>query len=145
MYPPKASFAMLIAVAIFAVPACSTPEQPAETAPPPAQSTELTQIDQKTSGDYVVTLLSEGGSLSQGTNHLTLEFRRGGQLSDPGQVEVKPMMEMKGAGPMLANASTTQSATPGRYNVTTDLSMAGPWKFTINFQGGQAEFDLTTH
>jgi YtkA-like len=92
----------------------------------------------------VITLSNETGSLKQGTNNLTVEFRRGDQLTDPGNVEVKPIMEMKGMGPMLANTKATPSGTPGRYNVTTDLSMAGPWKFMITFSGGEAEFDLST-
>jgi hypothetical protein len=92
----------------------------------------------------VITLPNETGSLKQGTNNLTLEFRRGDQLADPGTIEVKPMMEMKGMGPMLANTKATPSGTPGRYNVTTELSMAGPWKFMVAFSGGETSFDLAT-
>ena len=36
------------------------------------------------------------------------------------------------------------TGTPGRYSVTTDISMAGPWKFMITFSGGETEFDIST-
>src|SRR5438128_5650157 len=118
-----------------------TPTAPAATAPP---ATNLKQIQQQRSGDFVITLLNETGSLKQGANNLILEFRKGDQLADPGNVEVKPMMEMKGMGPMLAKTQATPSGTPGRYNVQTDLAMAGPWKFMVTFSGGETEFDLAT-
>ena len=110
----------------------------------PPTTGNVKQIEQKRAGDYLITLSSESGSLKQGSNNLTLEFRKRDQLADPGNVEVKPMMEMKGMGPMLANTKATPSGTPGRYNVTTDLSMAGPWKFMVTFSGGETAFDLTT-
>jgi hypothetical protein len=140
---------VLLIVAITLTSACSSCEQPAQKSAtshqaPNTTPSDLKQIQQQRSGDYVITLLNETGSLKQGTNNLTLEFRRGDQLADPGNVEVTPMMDMKGAGPMLANTKATPSSTPGRYNVTTDLSMAGPWKFTIKFSGSQAGFDLAT-
>ena len=56
----------------------------------PPDKVNLKQIQQQRSGDYVVTLSNETGSLKQGTNNLTLEFRRGDQLADPGNLEVHP-------------------------------------------------------
>jgi hypothetical protein len=144
--------AMLIATALGTA-ACGASEQPSETPAAPAQarapatqapSSELKQLQQKQSGDYTVTLLNDTGTLKQGANNLTLEFRRSGELADPGNVQVKPMMEMKGMGPMLANTTATPSGTAGRYNVKTDISMAGPWKFMITFSGGETELDLAT-
>ena len=140
---------LLIATAVITA-ACSNstsqaPSPSAQTpaAVPPATS-NLKEIGKKEAAGYVITLSSDSGSLKQGANNLTLEFRKGDQLADPGNVEVKPMMEMKGMGPMLANTKATPSGTLGRYNVTTDMSMAGPWKFMITFSGGDAEFDLMT-
>ena len=52
------------------------------------------------------------------------------------------MMEMKGMGPMLANSTVTPAGTPGRYNITMELSMAGQWKLMVMFTGGETEFDL---
>ena len=140
---------LILAASLLAACTSSEPTKQASTptqAPAPAPgapAAELKQIQQQRSGDYVITLLNESGSLKQGANNLTLEVRRGDQLVDPGNVQVKPMMEMKGAGPMLANSSATPSGTPGRYNVTTDLSMAGQWKVMVTFTGGETEFNLS--
>ena len=119
---------MLITIAVITA-ACSGSEQPGQAPSPSAQTPAATpgnmkEIGKKEAAGYVITLSSESGSLKQGSNNLTLEFRKGDQLADPGNVEVKPMMEMKGIGPMLANTKATPSGTPGRYNVTTDISMA---------------------
>jgi len=123
-------------------PSSQAPAPSAPVATPPAGN--MKEIGKKDAGGYVITLSSDTGSLKQGANNLTLEFRKGDQLADPGNVEVKPMMEMKGMGPMLANSKATPSGTAGRYNISTDISMAGPWKFMITFSGGQTEFDLMT-
>lgn len=136
--------ALLIVGCSSSEPSKQPPATPAAAPTAAPAATNLKQLQQQKSGDYVITLLNETGSLKQGANNLTLEFRRGEQLADPGNVEVKPMMEMKGMGPMLANTKAMPSGTAGRYNVTTDLSMAGPWKIMITFAGGETAFDLTT-
>lgn len=133
--------------------ACSASETPGETpspavtpAPTPAASAgNLKEIHQQRSGDYVVVVLNETGDLKQGTNDLTLEFRRtsGNQLADVGDVKVESTMPMKGMSPMMAKTNVTPSGTPGRYNMTADLSMAGNWKTVVTFSGNQkVEFDL---
>jgi hypothetical protein len=127
--------------------ACSSSEPVNQTPPaatPTAAASNVKEIGKKEAAGYVITLSGETGSLRQGANNLRLEFRKGDQLIDPGNVDVKPTMEMKGMGPMLANTKATPSGTPGRYDVTTDLSMAGPWKIMVTFSGGEAEFDLMT-
>ena len=118
------ALATLLAAALT-IAGCSGSEPPSQTraasaqVPAPSASANLKQIQQQRAGDYEITLSNETGSL-------------------------KPMMEMKGMGPMLANTKAAPSATPGRYEVMTDLSMAGPWKFMVTFAGGQAEFSLAT-
>ena len=89
---------MLITIAVITA-ACSGPEQPGQAPSPSAQTPAATpgnmkEIGKKEASGYVITLSSESGSLKQGSNNLTLEFRKGDQLADPGNVEVKPMMEM---------------------------------------------------
>src|SRR5260370_28339071 len=54
------------------------------------------------------------------------------------------LFRSKGAGPMLANTKATPSSTPGRYDVTTDLAMAGPWKFMVTFSGGESRSEEHT-
>src|SRR6266446_5624409 len=107
-------FATSLAAALF-IAGCSGSEPPSQAPTPSAQVATPTppapanvkQIQQQLAGDYVITLSNETGSLEQGANNLSLEFRKADQLTDPGNVEVKPMMEMKGLGPMLANTKAT--------------------------------------
>jgi hypothetical protein len=134
--------------------ACGPSETPSQTpgpaatpapATPPAATTGLKQIQQQRTGDYVVAVLNDTGDLKQGTNNLTLEFRKAtdNQLADVGNVQVQSTMEMKGMSPMMAKTNVTPSGTPGRYNMTADLSMAGAWKTVVTFGGNQkVQFDL---
>jgi hypothetical protein len=147
----KIVLALFIAAASVLA-ACTSPETPSEApqaqapAPPPAElAGDLKVIQQQRSGDYVVALLNETDNLTQGANNLTLEFRRTGdnQLADVGNVQVESMMEMQGMGPMMAKTNVTPSGTPGRYNMTAELSMAGNWKTTVTFAENQkVQFDL---
>jgi len=91
---------MPITIAVITA-ACSGSESPSQAPSPSAQTPAATpppgnmkEIGKKEAAGYVITLSSESGSLKQGSNNLTLEFRKGDQLADPGKVEVKPMMEM---------------------------------------------------
>src|SRR5438132_480456 len=101
MYMKSIVLAILVTTVLMTA-ACSNsapPNQaPAPSAQPPAATppaaSNLKEVQQKRSGDYVITLSNETGSLKQGANNLILEFRKGDQLADPGNVEVKPMMEM---------------------------------------------------
>ena len=145
-----------IALAVFIgtaslMAACSSSETPSGTPTPAASpapaapASSLKEIQQQRSGDYVVAVLNETGDLKQGTNNVTLEFRKTGdnQLADVGEVKVESTMPMQGMGPMMAKTSVTPSGTPGRYNMTADLSMAGNWKTVITFGSNQqVQFDL---
>ena len=153
MNPKTIALAMFIGIATLMA-GCSGSEKPSEppatvSAPPtpvpaPAAPSNLKQIQEKKSGDFLIVLLNESGSLKMGANNLVLEFRKGDQLADPGNVQIKPMMEMKGMAPMQAASKVEPAGTPGRYNVTTDLAMAGAWKIMVTFTGGETEFDLKT-
>ena len=105
----------------------------------------LKPIQQQKAGDYTVSILSDTGRIKSGATQYTLEFRTAdGQLADVGAVDVAPVMEMPGMGPMMGEAKVSQSGTAGRYNVSGNLSMAGLWKFTVKFGNGQsARFSLS--
>jgi hypothetical protein len=100
----------------------------------------LKTVEQQQVGEYTVAVLSESGTMKNGANDFTLEFRKtaDNQLVDVGPVEVAPLMEMAGMGPMMGNATVTATETPGRYNATSNLTMTGLWKFTVKFGDGQA-------
>ena len=100
---------------------------------------ELKPIQQEKVGDYTVSLLSETGTMKQGSTTYTLEFRKtaDNQLADVGKVEVSPVMEMSGMAPMMGGADVTPTGTPGRYEVKGNLAMAGLWKVNVKFGENQ--------
>src|SRR5882672_4595512 len=102
-------------------------------------NSELKIVQQQQSGDFKIAILSETGSIQQGKKPFTLEFRRStdDHLVDVGTVDVAPIMEMAGMGPMMATAQVTPSDTPGRYTAIGNLTMSGHWKFNITFGKGQ--------
>ena len=77
---------------------------------------------------------------SAGKKPFTLEFRRASdnQLVDVGAVNVAPVMEMAGMGPMMATTLVTPSNTPGRYTAIGNLTMSGHWKVNITFGTGKS-------
>jgi hypothetical protein len=94
----------------------------------------LKQVQQQRSGDYTVTILSDTGTMKQGSSKFALEFRNAdNKLVDVGKVEVSPVMEMSGMAPMMGGAEVTSTDTPGRYEVKGSLSMAGLWKVNVRF------------
>ena len=101
---------------------------------------ELKTIQQQQVGEYTVKVLSESGTMKNGANDFTLEFRKtaDNQLIDVGTVDVSPLMEMAGMGPMMGSATVTATETPGLYHATGNLTMAGLWKFTVKFGDGQS-------
>ena len=101
---------------------------------------ELKTVHTQKAGDYIVAILSESGTMKNGANDFTLEFRKAAdnQLVDVGPVEVAPVMEMAGMAPMMATSTVTAGETPGRYHATGTLTMSGLWKFNVKFDGGQS-------
>jgi hypothetical protein len=98
---------------------------------------ELKTVQTQQAGELMVILLSESGSIKNGANDFVLEFRKGDQLVDVGSVDVAPVMEMPGMGPMMGTASVTPTDTPGRYRVSGGLTMAGLWKFNVKLGNGE--------
>ena len=101
---------------------------------------DLKPIQQQRGGDYTVAILSGTGTMKQGSSTFTLEFRKtaDNQLVDVGKVEVSPVMEMSGMGPMMAAADVTPAGTPGRYEVKGNLTMGGLWKINVKFGANQS-------
>ena len=107
---------------------------------------DLKPVQQQKSGEYTVTILNETGSLKQGQNNFTVEFRKtaDNQLVDVGTVDVAPVMEMPPMSPMMGSTQVTPSGTAGKYNVTGNFSMAGLWKCKVTFGNGQSvRFNLS--
>ena len=116
----------LIIGLVLSVAACSSSAPPA--------GGELQKVQ---AGDIEIVLLSPEPALKQGEDSATLEFRKAGTTTpiDVGTVKVSATMPMAGMAPMMADAVVASTATPGRYTLTTRLTMAGSWNIGIEWQG----------
>jgi hypothetical protein len=100
---------------------------------------ELKTVQQQEAGGYTITVLSETGTIKNGTSDFILEFRKTGEdaLVDVGTVEVSPIMEMAGMAPMMGTTNITPAETKGRYRVSCTLTMAGMWRLNLKFGAGE--------
>ena len=109
------------------------------------QAPALKEVQRVHAGALDVVLLSASGALKQGKDSFVLEFRGAdGQLVDVGTVNVNATMAMAGMGPMLGESTVNPTSTKGRYEVASNLSMAGSWRFTVEWNGpaGQGSTSL---
>jgi len=110
-----------------------------------AEEPALKHLQQQQSGDYVVTVLNETGQIKQGPAPLRLEFRKTSdqQLTDVGDVQVSAAMPMAGMSDMVVDTSVKRSPQAGRYELNVNFSMAGTYRLTATFAGGQqVRFEL---
>ena len=99
-------------------------------------SAPLKELQRAHAGSVDVVMLSGGDTLRQGKGSLVLEFRdSAGNLVDVGMVTVNATMTMPGMAPMFGDNTVKQTDTKGRYDVATDLGMAGTWRFTVAWSG----------
>jgi hypothetical protein len=100
------------------------------------ETAPLNEVGRVRSGQLDVVLLSAGDTLKQGKGTFVVEFRdANGGLVDVGTVMVSASMPMPGMAPMFGESAVTPSDTKGRYDVASDLSMAGTWRFTVTWNG----------
>jgi copper/silver efflux system protein len=87
-------------------------------------------------GDLDVVLLSPSGTLRQGRNAFTIEFRRTGAntLVDVGSVRASANMPMPGM-VMSSGLQVAPTGVPGRYSATAEFGMAGAWQMAIEWDG----------
>lgn len=120
------NWGLILALAAISVAGC----RPTEQAPP------LKELKRVHSGTLDILLLSEGESLRQGKDSFVLEFRGpDGQLADVGMVSVNATMTMPGMSPMFGESAVKATAMKGRYEVTSDLGMAGTWRLSVEWNG----------
>jgi hypothetical protein len=106
-----------------------------------------TPVQQIRSDDLTIVLLSPSGTLRQGRNTFTIEFRKeNGSLVDVGAVRTSANMIMPGMA-MSGGVQVGRTTTPGRYQATADFGMAGAWKMAIEWDGpagrGSVNFEGT--
>ena len=87
-------------------------------------------------GDLDIVLLSPTGTLRQGRNDFTFEFRRTGTttLVDVGSVRASANMPMPGM-VMPGGVRVTPTGVPGRYAASAEFGMAGAWPMAIEWNG----------
>jgi hypothetical protein len=79
--------------------------------------------------------LSPTGTLRQGRNTFTIEFRSaGGSLVDVGTVRASANMPMPGM-VMSSGLEVSRTSVPGRYQATAEFGMAGAWQMTVEWDG----------
>jgi hypothetical protein len=105
----------------------------------------LKELQRVKSGPLDVVLLSPTDAIKQGKGAFVVEFRdASGALVDVGDVTVAASMPMTGMAPMFGDCVVTPSPTKGRYEVSSDLGMAGTWRVDIKWNGpaGQGSASL---
>jgi hypothetical protein len=116
----------LVILVILLVAACSGSDQTAQ----------LMELQRVKAGSMAVVLLAPGESLKQGKGRFVLEFQDAdGNLMDVGSVMVGASMPMPGMAPMFGECLVTPSPTKGRYEVVSDLGMAGTWRLQVAWDG----------
>jgi Cu(I)/Ag(I) efflux system membrane protein CusA/SilA len=106
----------------------------------PADSNDATGgavIQEIASGDIRIQLRSSTGTLHQGRNAFTIEFRSpGGALVDVGTVRATANMAMPGM-VMPGGVQLQRGDRAGRYESTAEFGMPGAWRFTVEWDGPQ--------
>jgi Cu(I)/Ag(I) efflux system membrane protein CusA/SilA len=92
-------------------------------------------IQRVQSGELIVLLRSGGGSLHQGHNVFTLEFRSRSTnaLVDVRDVHLSGAMTMPGMA--MSGGIEVQRLGPGRYHAVGDFGMSGAWRFSLEWNG----------
>ncbi len=104
-------------------------------------------VQEVKAGDMQISLRSQTGTLRQGANVFTIEFRSAdGTLVDAGDVHATANMRMPGM-VMSGALEVHRTSVPGRYEASADFGMAGAWPIAIEWNGpagrGSVEFEGT--
>jgi Cu(I)/Ag(I) efflux system membrane protein CusA/SilA len=102
----------------------------------PENATTAGQVVQRLrSGDLQIVLVSPTGTLRQGRNTFSFEFRGGnGRLVDVGTVRASGNMPMPGM-VMSSGLQVQRTAVTGRYDATAEFGMAGAWHMALEWDG----------
>jgi hypothetical protein len=115
----------VLAAAVSLVTACGSP---------PAGS--MRELQRAPAGGLEVVLLAPADAIDRGRSFAILEFHdRSGSLVDMGSVTVRATMPHPGAEPMAGGSEVKPTPAPGRYEISTDFSMAGTWDLAIAWDG----------
>ncbi len=132
---------IILLLLLLTLAACNqTPNNPTLTASQPVASSGKIIAEAK-AGEITVILTNSQGHLKDGENDFTVEFRNAaGQPVDVGAVTM--FIDMPGMGamaPMKSNVKLLTTNTPGIYQATTNLEMAGTWYANVSYKGNAGE------
>jgi copper/silver efflux system protein len=92
-------------------------------------------VQQLNAGSVQISLLSPTGTLQQGRNVFTIEFRSSdGRLVDAGTVRASGNMAMPGMA-MSSGLQVQRTEVAGRYQASAEFGMAGAWHMAIEWDG----------
>jgi YtkA-like protein len=100
-----------------------------------AGATDLKVIKTQKAKDVSVSLLSESGQWKPGKNDFVIAFAKDSNPVDAGKVALNTSMAMPGMAPMIAGATLTPDATPGRYRGTITFPDSGDRQVTVSWDG----------
>ena len=101
-----------------------------------ATGADLKVMHTQNTKDAVVALKSESGQWAQGKNAFVLEFTSAaGQPLDVGKVALSTSMAMPGMAPMIAGATLSPDAGPGRYLGAIIFPDRGTRQVTVTWDG----------
>ena len=102
----------------------------------PESVTTAGQVVQRLhSGDLQIVLVSPTGTLHQGRNTFSFEFRAAdGRLVDMGTVRASGNMPMPGM-VMSSGLQLQRTVVAGRYDATAEFGMAGAWHMALEWDG----------
>jgi hypothetical protein len=95
---------------------------------------DLKVIKTQKAKDVSVSLLSESGRWTPGTNAFVLELTKDGKPFDAGKVTLSTSMAMPGMAPMVAGTSLRPDG-PGRYRGTISFPDGGERQVAIAWDG----------
>jgi hypothetical protein len=109
--------------------------------------TPLKEVQRVRAANLDVVVLSEDGTLADGKDTVTVEFRRAadGELVDVGQVKGFATMRMAGLPPMMGSVFLNPGDKPGRYTAETELSMSGGWDLKLEWNGPAGKGNASLH
>jgi hypothetical protein len=124
---------LALVVVLAAAPACGRGDQAAT----------LTELQRIKSGALNIVLLSRRDALHRGKDTFVIEFRTSDErLVDVGNVRASANMPMAGT-PMFGTVDVMPTAVAGRYEASSEFSMAGTWRLTIQWDGPAGQGSVT--
>jgi Cu(I)/Ag(I) efflux system membrane protein CusA/SilA len=100
-------------------------------------------VQQVNASGVQISLLSPTGTLHQGRNTFTIEFRSpDGRLVDAGAVRASGNMAMPGMA-MSSGLQVQRTDLVGRYQATAEFGMAGAWRMSIEWDGPAGKGSVT--